>query len=107
LARLSAPFRPQEVFNVPLASLRGKAFNYVTSCITEALTDKTSTELIFSRQHKSLRFFYLKTHETGWFYRNLYSIAGAGGYPFPCLAIHLFYILIYSICFSAIHAVYR
>jgi hypothetical protein len=105
MAELSDPLRLQEVFNVPLAGLWGKAFNYVTSRITEALTDKTSTELIFTRQHKSLRFFYFKTHETGWFYRNLYSIAGAGGYPFPCFAIHLFYILIYSICFTAIHAV--
>jgi hypothetical protein len=49
MAELSDPLRLQEVFNVPLASLRGKAFNYVTSRITEALTDKTSTELIFTR----------------------------------------------------------
>jgi hypothetical protein len=51
MAELSGPFRLQEVFNVPLAGLWGKAFNYVTNCIPEALTDKTSTELIFSRQH--------------------------------------------------------
>src|SRR4030065_2904627 len=99
MAELSDPFRLQEVFNVPLAGLWGKAFNYVTSCITEALTDKTSTELIFTRQHKSLRFFYLKTHETGWFYRNLYSIAGAGGDPFPCFAFHFFFIFILNIFF--------
>jgi hypothetical protein len=38
------------------------------------------------------------------FIKDLYSVTGTGGYSFPRFVIHLFYVFIYSICLTAIHA---